>query len=710
MKNGSRQVLATAGLLLIWSAGPSRASDAAAAQGAASLEPIKYNHPGLIVDLGVGLWALPLPMDYDGDGDHDLVAVTTNRPSNGVFFFENTSGKVKYPLFKPAIRVGDARRNVTVSHTGDSCHVLTPGQSHPEFRTKCLSAGVPIPYKKTFYTGRSNQWKVCDYDGDGVDDLIIGASDWREYGWDDAFNAEGVWTNGPLHAYVYFVKNTGTNAKPECAEAAQIQAGGAPLDVFGCPSPNLADWDGDGDLDIICGEFLDKLTYFENIGTRTQPRYAKGRFLKHKGNIIKMDLEMIVPVAIDWDKDGNVDLVVGQEDGRVALVENTGKLVGGMPTFLPPVFFQQEADNVKCGALVTPCSYDWDGDGDEDLICGDTAGYISFVENLDSGDPPKWAAPVYLKAGGRVIRIQAGYNGSIQGPAEAKWGYTVLSVADWDHDDLPDIIVNSIWGKVLWYRNIGTRAEPKLKRAQRIDVEWPGDTPRPAWNWWNPKGKQLVTQWRTSPVVMDLNGDRLNDLIMLDQDGYLAFFERRRMKGRLRLLPGKRIFLAEEGTPSVFDQANRPVVIDNNADGLNDLATVDSEGYLPFFRRGTKELDKRVFRGAHASTSGDPLPLRLNGGWAGRSGRRKLTIVDWDGDGRLDLLVNSLNIDFMRNVATEPGEYVFRNMGPVHPRVLAGHTTCPTVVDWDRNGIPDLLVGAEDGYLYYLRNPRGRAG
>jgi len=29
-------------------------------------------------------------------------------------------------------------------------------------------------------------------------------------------------------------------------------------------------------------------------------------------------------------------------------------------------------------------------------------------------------------------------------------------------------------------------------------------------------------------------------------------------------------------------------------------------------------------------------------------------------------------------------------------------------VDWDQNGIPDLLIGGEDGVLYYKRNPRGQ--
>lgn len=101
-----------------------------------------------------------------------------------------------------------------------------------------------------------------------------------------------------------------------------------------------------------------------------------------------------------------------------------------------------------------------------------------------------------------------------------------------------------------------------------------------------------------------------------------------------------------------------------------------------------------------------PAPLRLNGGSAGRSGRRKLCLVDWDRDGRRDLLANSRSIDFLRNVADAPdGGCVFQPLGPVDTRRLAGHTTSPTVVDWNKDGKPDLLVGAEDGFLYYLENP-----
>jgi len=34
---------------------------------------------------------------------------------------------------------------------------------------------------------------------------------------------------------------------------------------------------------------------------------------------------------------------------------------------------------------------------------------------------------------------------------------------------------------------------------------------------------------------------------------------------------------------------------------------------------------------------------------------------------------------------------------------LAGHTSSPTVVDWNQDGVPELLVGAEDGYLYHMQ-------
>ncbi|MGD9644394.1 MAG: FG-GAP repeat domain-containing protein [Pirellulales bacterium] len=634
---------------------------------AAELVPLKYNNPGLVVDLGVGLWAWPVPCDADGDGDFDLIVSCPDKPSNGIWLFENATGDTaddKFPVFRPARRLSAAAHYVMPSYVERGLRVLTPGFEHPGFERTGLSERVKLPIAAKFYQPignqpkgpkvRHNQWRYVDYDGDGALDLVVGIEDWSEYGWDDAWNAQGEWTNGPLHGFVILFRNEGTSASPDYAAPVKLQAGGRPIDVFGCPSPNFADFDQDGDLDLLCGEFLDGFTYFENVGSRTAPRYEAGRRLtRDDGSPLAMDLEMIVPVAFDWDRDGDLDLVVGDEDGRVALVENIGLASGAgpgsTPRFAAPRYFQQQADALKCGALATPCGCDWDGDGDTDIVSGNTAGYFEWFENLSGPGvaEPRWAAPRRLAADGQVFRVQAGRNGSIQGPAEAKWGYTTASVADWNHDGLPDIVFNSILGRVEWLENIGTPTEPKLAAARPIEVEWPATVPKPAWTWWTPAGKSLVTQWRTTPVVHDLTGDGLADLIMLDTEGYLALFERQQLDDRLVLLPPQRVLVDEQGEP-----------------------------------------------------------LRLNARSAGGSGRRKLCVTDWDGDGHLDLLVNSSNADLYRGLGKSDGRWRFERAGTLADQNIEGHDVSPTVVDFDGDGIPDFLGGAEDGRFYYLRNPR----
>ena len=621
-----------------------------------SLERIKYNHPGLTVDLAVGLWAEPLPMDFDGDGFLDLAVSCPDVPYNGTYVFKNPGVDTKrnsFPIFQAGTRISRGSPNTTVSTVDDSPQVLTPGRRYPDFLKSGLTGGVDIGLPRNIHPNkvRGNFWQYGDFNGDGVVDLIVGVDDWTDYGWDNAYNSEGQWIKGPLRGLVYWIKNTGSNKAPEYAQPIEVRADGKLLETFGWPSPCLADFKKTGKLDLICGEFLDGFTYFENIGTPTAPEYAKGRKLRlADGAPLHLDLQMIRPTAIDWNQDGYPDLVVGDEDGRVALVENTGAVsADGSPQLKAPKYFQQEADDLKCGALPTPFGVDWDGDGAMDLVCGNSAGYLLFFKNLSGAgvEKPKWDAPKYLESDGKVMRIMAGSNGSIQGPAEAKWGYTTLSVADWDGDGRLDLIVNSIWGKVVWFKNIGTRSEPKLAAAQPIEVEWEGAQPALAYGWLRPTGKALLTQWRTTPFAVDWNRDGLTDLVMLDHEGYLAFFERAKRAGKLVLLAPQRVLCDELGKP-----------------------------------------------------------LQLTKGTAGKSGRRKLCIVDWDGDGKLDILLNSTNANFLRMVDTRDGKWFFKDMGPMSPQKIEGHDVSPTVVDFNGDGIPDFLGGAEDGHFYYLKNAR----
>ena len=162
----------------------------------APLEPLSYNHPGLTVDLGVGLWAWPLPIDFDGAGDLDLVVNCPDKPSNGVYFFENTSGVTspkKMPVFEAGRRISKGLQNVQVSYVDDQPRVTTPGKVYPDFLNSGLTTPQTLGLKPGFHKGktRADMWRLVDYDGDGRTDIIAGIGYWGDYGWDNAYNADG---------------------------------------------------------------------------------------------------------------------------------------------------------------------------------------------------------------------------------------------------------------------------------------------------------------------------------------------------------------------------------------------------------------------------------------------------------------------------------------------------------------------------------------
>lgn len=616
---------------------------------------IKYNNPDFVVDLGTGLWGTPIPVDYDNDGLIDIIMSCPDTPYKGLYLYKNI-GTLSEPLFDVSKKLAEvAYKNIQASYTNGELHVFREEIKFKNFVEKFYSNPdtivVNVLPESDFKKVRSNMWSYVDFDSDGDLDVINGIDDWFEYGWDNAYDKNGKWTNGPLRGFVYLLENQ--NGK--YINKGKILAGEKPIETYGAPGANMADFDNDGKLDIICGEFVDKLSWFKNIGTRSNPKFDEGRFLiDENGDTIRLHVEMITPVAVDFDKDGKIDLLVGDEDGSVAYIKNTGHSKNNMPVFKSPVYLKQKADYLKFGALSTPCSVDWDGDGIEDIISGNSAGNICFIKNMDGGKLPKWDIPVLFTAYGKAIRIMAGKNGSIQGPAEEKWGYTTLSVADWDNDGRKDIIVNSIFGKVIWYRNTGDLLN--LEGPFNVKVDWgKNQTPKPVWNWWDPGKTDLVTQWRTTPYAIDWNKDGLTDLVMLDHEGYLSFFERVKKNRELWLKPGKRIFYLNN---AIVDTANKPE------------------------------------------------PLQLSTGIGGGSGRRKLCLVDWNSDGRLDLIVNTNkgNAGYFENVSQNGDTTYFENKGNISDIVLAGHTTSPTPIDWDKDGRYDILLGAEDGHFYFLKN------
>ena len=129
------------------------------------LLPLEYNNPGLEVDLGVGLWAWPLPLDYDGDGDLDLVVSCPDKPSNGLYYFENPTQdpKVKMPVFKPGVRLGPTGQNMQVSFVNGKPRILRENLEFPKFREGDFETRTKIYPDTRFHPGqtRANDNDFC---------------------------------------------------------------------------------------------------------------------------------------------------------------------------------------------------------------------------------------------------------------------------------------------------------------------------------------------------------------------------------------------------------------------------------------------------------------------------------------------------------------------------------------------------------------------
>ena len=198
------------------------------------LERIQFNNPGLVVDLGVGLWAWPLPMDYDQDGDWDLVVVVPGQAVQRHLLLRESGGSratgqgsessqpstiSHQPVFKPGVRIADGPTNVQVSFVDgkprrdDAGEDLRRLPRAPVLRirssSRCRRRSI-----RQYERYRANQWRLVDFDGDGDLDVIIGIEIWDDYGWDDAWDEDGNWKNGPLHGYVYLVENVARGQRP----------------------------------------------------------------------------------------------------------------------------------------------------------------------------------------------------------------------------------------------------------------------------------------------------------------------------------------------------------------------------------------------------------------------------------------------------------------------------------------------------------------
>jgi len=271
--------------------------------------------------------------------------------------------------------------------------------------------------------------------------------------------------SGQLQYYV----NSGSLATP--AWSAVTSLFGGVIDVGGASNPVFIDFDQDGDLDMLSGSQSGDIKYYENTGTS----YGSAWTANHS-RFSSIDHSIYSAVAAgDLDADGRIDLVVGDLSGNLYYHHNNG-------TSFPYVATMFSGINV--GGWSSPRLFDMDGDLDLDLCIGRENGQISYYENTGSTSEPIWTEDVSLFAG-----IDVGSN-------------AVLSLGDVNLDGNLDMVVGQSFFevKLFTYEN-------------RSWVELPDSL------------ADLTVGQNATPGLADLDGDGDLDLTVGNYAGTFNYFE-----------------------------------------------------------------------------------------------------------------------------------------------------------------------------------------
>jgi hypothetical protein len=200
----------------------------------------------------------------------------------------------------------------------------------------------------------------------------------------------------------------------------------------------LADLNGDGHADLLSGSWPGEIFIF-----RAQPDGSfagREKLLDRNGRPIKVGQATALAVA-DWDSDGDLDLLVGDIEGRVFLVPNEGDR--HEPLFGTPVPLAVGGTAIRAPqGDAGPCVADWDGDGKADLLLGTGSGAVLWYRNQGSPGAPELAAPqVLVPELSKAERVGARAEG---GGGERPGRRTKVCVLDWNGDGRPDLLVGDL--------------------------------------------------------------------------------------------------------------------------------------------------------------------------------------------------------------------------------------------------------------------------
>lgn len=253
--------------------------------------------------------------------------------------------------------------------------------------------------------------------------------------------------------------------------------------------PSFADLDGDGDMDMLVGENNGAMKYFQNTGSASNPQFAAP--VTNPFGLVSVN-DFSVPAFADLDGDGDMDLLVGEYYGAMQYFQNTGSATN--PQFAAPQ--ENPFGLVSTYYYSFPVFADLDGDGDMDLLVGEYYGAMQYFQNTGSATNPQFAAGIMNPFG-------------LTSTAEL----AIADFADLDGDGDLDLLVGEYGGAMQYFQNTGTASNPQFAAAQM-----------------NPFGLVSVQEYAL-PKFVDLDGDGDKDLLVGEYYGAMNYFENTTLVG-----------------------------------------------------------------------------------------------------------------------------------------------------------------------------------
>ena len=469
---------------------------------------------------------------------------------------------------------------------------------------------------------------------------------------------------GELNGSILFYLNTGTPLVPIFTATIGASNPLNGIDVGTYAAPSFVDLDTDGDMDLIIGEQNGSIIYYRNTGTPFTAIFIATTGVVNPFTGVDVG-GFSTPSFIDMDSDGDMDAFIGESDGSINFFRNTG-------TPLVPIFTETTgADNPFNGVLVglfsAPSFVDVDGDGDKDAFIGEEDGNINFYRNTaDNTLSPNFVA----RTGSRNP-----FNGVDVGL------YSAPNFADVDSDGALDAFIGELNGSIKFYTNTGTPLAP-------IFTEQTGTS--------NPFNGVDVGTYAT-PTFVDMDADGDMDAFIGEQNGSILFY---RNTG-VSLIP---VFTQQTGASNPFSGVDvggfsTPSFVDIDGDADMDAFIGESDGSINFFRNTGTPLVP-VF----TETTGANNPF--NGVIVGLFSAP--TFVDVDADGDMDAFIGEEDgtINFYRNTGTRQVPVFFAQTGANNPfdGVNVGGASMPSFADLDTDGDMDAYIGDGDGFINALVN------